>query len=220
MKITLSDNERILVVAPHPDDESIGCGGLLNLFRGHCDVLLVTDGVSDNSKEKELSSLRQKEFSEAINVCGADNSFLLHIPQLQISHHFNRFLSIDYSVYKYIFVPNRYEYHKDHVDTYRSIKKALKQLRIKADLVEYEVWTTIRYPNIYLDISPVLDKKIEAISQHGSQTAGLDYVGFITGLNAYRGISRHMQYAESFFCASEKRRENIRHLKRKIKRIK
>ena len=220
MEITLSDSERILVVAPHPDDESIGCGGLMNLFCGHCDVLLVTDGISDISKEKELSSKRQGEFAEAMKVCGVDNWFLLHIPQLQIMNHFNRFLSIDYTMYKYIFVPNRYEYHKDHVDTYKSIKKAIKQLHVKTDLVEYEVWTTIRYPNIYLDISPVLDKKIKAINQHRSQTDNLDYVRFITGLNAYRGISRHMQYAESYYCASEKRRENIRHFKRKIKRIK
>ena len=219
MRITLSDNERILVVAPHPDDESIGCGGLLNLYRGHCDVLLVTDGISDVSKEKELSAKRQKEFVEAMKVCGVDNRFLLHIPQLQILNHFNRFLSIDYSIYKYIFVPNRYEYHRDHVDTYKSVKKAIKQLRIKTDLVEYEVWTTIRFPNFYLDISPVLDKKIEAINQHRSQTANLDYVKFITGLNAYRGISKQMKYAESFYCASEKRRENIRHLKRRIKKI-
>ena len=219
MRITLSDNERILVVAPHPDDESIGCGGLLNLYRGHCDVLLVTDGISDVSKEKELSAKRQKEFVEAMKVCGVDNRFLLHIPQLQILNHFNRFLSIDYSIYKYIFVPNRYEYHRDHVDTYKSVKKAIKQLHIKTDLVEYEVWTTIRFPNFYLEISPVLDKKIEAINQHRSQTANLDYVKFITGLNAYRGISKQMKYAESFYCASEKRRENIRHLKRRIKKI-
>ena len=220
MKIELSDNEKLLVVAPHPDDESIGCGGVLCTFKSHCDVLLVTDGVTDFSENQQLASKRITEFQNAMKICGINQSFLLHIPEKQIPSHFDKFLSIDYSVYKYIFVPNRYEYHKDHIDTYASIKKAIKKKHVKTHIIEYEVWTTIRFPNIYFDISGVTDKKTEAINQHESQTASLDYVKLIMGLNAYRGLSKCYEYAEAYYCEAEKKKERIRHIKRRIRTMK
>ena len=217
MKIELSDNEKLLVVAPHPDDESIGCGGVLCTFNNHCDVMLVTDGVTDLPENKQLANKRIMEFQSAMKICGIDQSFFLHIPEKQIPNHLERFLSIDYSVYKYIFVPNKYEYHQDHTDTYASIKKAVKKKHVKTNIIEYEVWTTIRFPNIYFDISSVTDKKAEAINQHESQTAGLDYVKLIMGLNTYRGLSKEYEYAEAYYCDAEKKRERIRRIKRKIK---
>lgn len=218
MKIELLGNERLLVVAPHPDDESIGCGGILNTFQNRCDVLLVTDGVNNYNQKKQLADRRINEFQNAMRISNINQSFMLHIPERQILKHFREFLSIDYSVYKYIFVPNRFEYHQDHIETYKSMKKVLKQKRINTNLIEYEIWTTIRFPNIYFDISNVAEQKISAINQHQSQTEGLDYVKLITGLNAYRGLSKGFDFAEAFYCETEKHREQIRHIKRKIKR--
>ena len=40
----INQDDKILIVAPHPDDESIGMGGFLSLYGPQCDVLLVTDG--------------------------------------------------------------------------------------------------------------------------------------------------------------------------------
>ena len=218
MKIELSDNEKILVVAPHPDDESIGCGGLLNKFRGQCDVLLVTNGHLNKSENKQIIEIRQEEFESAIKTSKVNEVFYLQIFAQEIPKCFDRFLSIDYSKYKYIFVPNRFEIVQDHVDVYSSIKKALKKKNIKTNLLEYEVWTTIRFPNVYLDITDVIELKKAAIEQHKSQTSELDFVKFITGLNAYRGLSKGFDFAEAFYCETEKHREQIRHIKRKIKR--
>lgn len=218
MKIELSDNEKILVVAPHPDDESIGCGGLLNKFRGKCDVLLVTNGHLNKPENKQIIEIRQQEFESAIKTSKVNEVFYLQIFAQEIPKCFDRFLSIDYSKYKYIFVPNRFEIVQDHVDVYSSIKKALKKKNIKTNLLEYEVWTTIRFPNVYLDITDVIELKKAAIEQHKSQTSELDFVKLITGLNAYRGLSKGFDFAEAFYCEAEKRREQIRHIKRKIKR--
>lgn len=217
MNIELAENEKLLVVAPHPDDESIGCGGLLNKFKGHCDVLLVTNGHLNKPESKEIIAIRQMEFESAIMQSGVNEVINLKLYAQEIQDNFKRFLSIDYSKYKYIFVPNRYESVQDHVDTYSSIKKALNKKKIKTNLIEYEVWTTIRFPNVYLDISDVIELKNKAIEQHKTQIIELDYVKFITGLNAYRGLSKGFDYAEAFYCEAEKRRERIRHIKRKIK---
>lgn len=44
MNVLINNNDKILVVAPHADDESIGCGGLLSLYGNQTDLLLITDG--------------------------------------------------------------------------------------------------------------------------------------------------------------------------------
>ena len=76
----------------------------------------------------------------------------------------------------------------------------------------------MRRKNVYLDITDVIELKKAAIEQHKSQTSELDFVKFITGLNAYRGLSKGFDFAEAFYCEVEKRREQIRHIRRKIKR--
>lgn len=217
MNIELAENEKLLVVAPHPDDESIGCGGLLNKFRGQCDVLLVTNGHLNKPESEEIIKIRQKEFELATKASNIENVFQLNIYAQEIQDNFKKFLTIDYTKYKYVFVPNRYEIVQDHVDTYYAVKKALNKSKSKADLIEYEVWTTIRFPNIFLDISDVKERKIEAIKHHKSQVQELDFVKCILGLNAYRGIRKNYEYAEAYYCEAEKKRENIRHIKRKIK---
>ena len=50
MGFELQKNEKILVVAPHPDDESLGCGGLMSKYGKQCDVLLLTDGRRGKSE--------------------------------------------------------------------------------------------------------------------------------------------------------------------------
>lgn len=44
MNLRIKESDRILIVAPHPDDETLGCGGILAKYGEKCDVLLITDG--------------------------------------------------------------------------------------------------------------------------------------------------------------------------------
>ena len=217
MPIELGDNEKILVVAPHPDDESIGCGGILSLYRGHCDVLSVTDGFREDFDNKKMSEIRAQEFIKATDYLDVCNLYCLHIHEQRIRDNKDKFLDVDYNKYKYIFVPNRYEIHKDHADIYKATIRALKKKKCKAEVLEYEVWTTIRFPNVKVDITPVVEEKKNSILMHESQIKDLDYVGMIIGLNAYRGKGHGCDYAEVFY--SEKRAK-IKKRKDRRKRIK
>ncbi len=219
MILTLCENDRILVVAPHPDDESIGCGGVLSLYRGRCDVLLATDGYREDLNNREVSETRVSEFINATDCLGVCERIMLHIPEHRIKENFKKILAVDFSKYKYVFVPNRYEEHIDHFTLYKAVKKALRKKSSKAELLEYEVWTTIRKPNVKVDISSVVEEKKRAIQCHKSQIEDLDYVEMMLGLNSYRGKSRGCDYAEMFFSQAEESRKRKKRLKKSIKSI-
>lgn len=215
MGINIKEDDRILVVAPHPDDESIGCGGLLAVYGKQCDVIVITDG--DNRKSiSKIADIREKEFEKAVSLVGVQKYKCLRIPERQIKQYKNKIAEIDFDKYNHIFVPNRYDEHKDHVDIYKVVKSLIKK---QTRLYEYEVWTPLRKPNIYLNISEVSDGKIQMIKAHESQVQELDYVGMIMGLNAYRGRSHGYPYAECYYCEKEKKEQRIRHVKRKIREI-
>lgn len=207
----------MLIVAPHPDDDCIGCGGLLSLFPSQCDVLLVTDGYDETLGNLELSQQRFKEFENAMRRAGVHQYWGLHIPEHQIDKHNKSFKQVDFTVYTKVFMPNRYEYHQDHIAVYNMIKRQLRTQNSRAQFWEYEIWTTIRFPNLYVDISSVIQKKRELILEYQTQMAQLDYTSLALGLNSYRGKTKQMEYAEAFFCESEARAEKRRALKRYLK---
>jgi len=218
MGINIKEQDKILIVAPHPDDESIGCGGLLSLYASQCDVLLVTDGASREAA-KEVAKIREAEFVKAVTSIEVNNYYRLRIPQHQVKAHRNDISQIDFSKYHHIFVPNRYDAHCDHVAVYRVVSRIAKRQSSKTKIYEYEVWSPLQKPNIYLNITDVVERKRELIEYHKSQMADLDYVGMILGLNAYRGRSHGYPYAECYYCPIEKRKEKIRRIKRKIKEV-
>lgn len=218
MGINIQEQDKILIVAPHPDDESIGCGGLLSMYASQCDVLLITDGER-GGKSGDVAKVRQGEFIEAMTVAGVKKYSCLHIPQHQIKANRKIVKGYDFSKYQHIFVPNRLDAHQDHVAVYKVIKSITKRLNPRIRIYEYEVWSTLHNPNIYLDISNIYDKKKELIECHKSQMAEMDYVGMILGLNAYRGRSHGYPFAECYYCAKEKRAQQIRRCKRRLRNL-
>ena len=215
MGINIKENEKILVVAPHPDDESIGCGGLLALYGKQCDVVVVTDGDNRNVVS-DIANIREKEFEKAVSFAGVQEYRCLRIPERHIKQYKSRIAEIEFDKYNHVFVPNRFDEHKDHVDVYKVVKSLVRR---KTKLYEYEVWSPLSKPNIFLDISELSEKKVQMIKFHKSQIKELDYVGMIMGLNAYRGRSHGYPYAECYYCETEKMEQVIRHIKRKIRGI-
>lgn len=195
--------DKILVVAPHPDDESIGCGGLLALYGRQCDVLLMTDGRHGHGSgftgsEEELAVRREEELKKAMELAHVHEIRMLRIPDGELYGSYSAVKEVDIRPYDYIFVTNRRELHEDHRVSYQLMKKLIRAQHGKAVLAEYEVWTPMTRPTRYLDITAVIETKRKMIEQHASQIHDIDYAAKGIGLSCYRGIYRNVAYAEAY----------------------
>lgn len=189
--------ERLLVLAPHPDDEVIGCGGLmaLHLRDGRkVHAVIVTDG-----SEAGDATSREGESQRGLSVLGDVSSEFLHFRDRHLSEEIEalqtriRDILLDFKP-DLIAVPSPVEIHPDHLALARAFCELIQHddslfaTLAVARVAFYEVSSPIR-PNALVDISSVAETKYEAIRTHESQLAFRDYVRYARGLNAYRAMT-------------------------------
>lgn len=204
MNLTIQPNERFLIIAPHADDESIGCGGLMLRYGPQGDILLLTDGRKgydsriDTVDEDALARTREAELHRAAGMCGIRSVTCLGLPDGSVSQNAKRILETDITGYDYIFVPNLSERHKDHRAAAELAHTMKRRQHARAQIYQYEVWSPIPDPTMVLDISDVMAQKKELVSQFRSQIKYVDYVRMTCGLNQYRGVAFGCDYAEVY----------------------
>jgi len=210
--ITKPPGARILVIAPHPDDESLGCGGTLLLHKqlGHeVRVVFLTDGEKGIRKvpAKQVRSIRRQEAHQAASILHIPEDHLdfLGLPDGQVGGHAGTHYELREILEKFdpdtIYLPSFLESHPDHYAANILLKNNLiSEVRIGA----YEVWTTFQ-PNILVDISGVMDMKRRLVECYSSQIRELDYWEAISCLNRYRAAmyGSGLRHAEAFItCTS------------------
>lgn len=82
--------ERVLCIAAHPDDESLGCGGALRFHVERGDVLSVVamaDGVNSRGFSVDRMRARQKMFRDACKILGTDDAWLHQYHDNQMDAH-------------------------------------------------------------------------------------------------------------------------------------
>ena len=199
------DSDRILVVAPHADDEMIGCGGLLVKYASQTDVLLLSDGkLGFNRNDPDASPektrlIRIQEFKAVMEELGVRQYTMLDLPNMEIYRFYSVVKKYDLREYDYIFVTSRFENNQDHRHAYLFIRKMIKSQHAKARLIEYEAWVPFADAQVILDISDVIERKKQLISMYASQLKCYDYVQFAYGLSLYRGGRFHRGNVEAFF---------------------
>jgi LmbE family N-acetylglucosaminyl deacetylase/glycosyltransferase involved in cell wall biosynthesis len=190
--------ERLLVLAPHPDDEAIGCGGLVaqHLREGRkVHVVIATNGA-----EAGDAAAREAESRRGLTLLGEGVELELYrLPDRHLSDDSDELLAklratISAFAPDLIAVPSPIEIHPDHLALSQAFCDLVQRdATLFADLALarvafYEVSQPIR-PNTLLDISSVADAKYAAIAAHESQLALRDYAAFARGLNAYRAMT-------------------------------
>jgi LmbE family N-acetylglucosaminyl deacetylase len=188
---------RVLVLAPHPDDEALGCGGAIALHRARGDaveVAFVTAGErGDWAGEGSAAALverREAEAGRALAVLGVDawQSWRLADRGVVADDALVRRIAaaIDAFEATLVYAPSPLEPHPDH----RAVADALRAAVRGRDL--RIAWTEVGWPlppNTLVDVSAVWERKQAAIRCYASQLAGYDYLGRIEGLGRYRGLT-------------------------------
>jgi LmbE family N-acetylglucosaminyl deacetylase len=193
VKLDLATKKGI-VLAPHPDDESIGMGGTLALFPKNLDVICVSSGQKEKNvfASNQAENIRKTELKNALSLAGIEAFHYLDIPDQDVLNHYERFKTVDFSEADIIFMPNLLDQHPDHKALVwhlsRYIKDFPKKVKPTLQIAFYEVWNALALPNAFVDISPVADTKRAMINAHASQEVSKAYADKMLGLNAYRGL--------------------------------
>jgi N-acetylglucosamine malate deacetylase 1 len=206
-------SKNILVLAPHPDDESLGCGGTIKLLTQagmQVDVLLMTRGENGLDApaqqpaiaHEQLAVSREAEARAACKVLGVRSVEFLNGIDGGLIHqpHLVKPLAsmLQMGNYQRVFAPWYGEAHPDHVATFRILQRALAEAATRPAIWLYEVWSPLP-PTDHVPIDATMSAKREAIAKHESQLACLDYLSAFVGLAAYRALAcPPSSYAEAF----------------------
>ncbi|MGK2858687.1 MAG: PIG-L family deacetylase, partial [Thermoanaerobaculia bacterium] len=198
--------EKLLVLAPHPDDEVLGCGGVLALnasLNRQVTVLVATDGAAADGSKRDADVYRDRRERETVaglatlGIATPPRFLRLRDRELDaaratlMTHLRETIFEVRPDL---VLAPSPVEMHPDHValamalfdliQSDESIRGALSIARVAF----YEVSQPIR-PNTIVDISTVAAQKRLAVDAHSSQQGIRDYSRFIRGLNEYRTMS-------------------------------
>lgn len=193
----------VLVIAPHPDDDLIGCGGsvIKHLEVGHSiTIVYLTSGEAGGTLPAEkLGKLREMEALKSTKSIGIAPGSLHFLRQpdghLTVTKPLvNQIAALIRTVTpEIVYLPHAHDAHPDHRAAHKLGTEAIELASLgqrwhPGTVLAYEVWTPIRKPGYIEEITDVFNKKLAALEFHKSQFEILAYDDLATSLGTYRAI--------------------------------
>jgi LmbE family N-acetylglucosaminyl deacetylase len=216
------------VAAPHPDDETLGCGGTLLRHRLEGDRLhwvVFTEMREDYGFSSEQVRSRRAEVEAAaahfgfatVRSLGLEPARLDTQPIAQIIAQFSKIVSeVGPEV---LYIPYRGDAHSDHAVVFDTAAACTKWFRFPTvrRILAYETLSeteaalrpdTARFqPNVFVDISAFIDEKVAALKLYVSEVGEFPFPRSEQGvraLAAVRGIASGFVAAEAFMLLKER----------------
>lgn len=196
-------NDKVIVVlAPHADDEIIGCGGILcKLRQEQCTVFIVLFTQDGWIREQEFKIVSRKLNYKGVYFINQEDGKLSQgiIQGKNMLEDILKELSPDI-----VFVPYIFDFVDDHFAANRILYEVLKQNcteKNKFQILMYEVWGLMNYPQYYIDISDKMSEKVELLKYYKSQEQKYSIVSKsikINGLRAELSFRKKVAYMECF----------------------
>jgi LmbE family N-acetylglucosaminyl deacetylase len=219
---------KILAIAPHPDDETLGCGGTIFRHKANGDEIywLIVTGISeDTGWSNDVVKKRDNEIDAVAKKYGFSNVFNLRLPTTKIDTlPLSDLIEKITDVYKkvkpeIIYMPFAYDVHTDHQIIAKALQSTFKWFRyphIKKVLM-YEtpsetefnfVENRIFCPNVFVNISQYIDDKIETMKIYDGEMGEFPFPRSektLRALATLRGSQSGFESAEAFELVYERK---------------
>jgi len=218
---------KILFIAPHPDDETLGCGGTILKSKENGDQiywLIMTNISAEDGYDQKKVTARQEEINVISKEYGFNDVFKLDFPTIKLDT-IARSLMIEKisNVMNQIkpdivYLPNKNDVHSDHGITFDALMSATKTFRYPfiRRILMYETISETEFSpaipeeafvtNSFSDISEYLDKKITLMNIYKGEMGEHPFprsAENIKALATFRGATAGVKYAEAFMILKE-----------------
>lgn len=221
---------KTLVIAPHPDDELLGCGGTLlrRKSQGATIGWVIMTKISEDygwstesvcKRENEIQQIRKGLGirPEHLFQLGFPTSRLDTIPMgdliAKVSEVFQIFKTEE------VLVPHRGDVHTDHRVVFDAVAACCKWFRHPSvqRVLAYETLSETEFgldsqsgfqPNVFFDISNFLERKLELLQIYKSELGQFPFPRSVTAVSAlaqYRGVTAGFVAAEALELLYERR---------------
>lgn len=214
----------ILVIAPHPDDEVLGCGGTIKKHATSGDRVYVCFGTKAYEPEwsKEFIANRPKEIEKASQILGITKSYFLDFPTVKTDTFPQK--EINDAILKVLkevqpeilYIPHGGDLNLDHKIFFESTLVAARPLpgSTVKKIYSYEVLSETEWggtfksflPNVYINITQELEAKKEAMKAYESELKEFPHPRSLEGIDILakkRGSEVGFLAAESFMLIRE-----------------
>lgn len=197
----------VLVFAPHPDDETLGCGGAIMRHLEYGDavtVVIVTDGAFGSAENRQAYvQTRHQEALRAAEVLGYGKPIFWDLPDRSVAFDeglIGRIHScIEVTKASLVYTPSWWEINPDHRNLSLCVAEAIRRCNHEVAIIMYEVGAPLQ-PNRLLDVTDLYERKQSAIKCFTSQLAVQVYDQHIWALNRFRTytLPANVQFAEAY----------------------
>ena len=218
-------NQCLLVIAPHSDDEVLGCGGLISKIKkegGKVFVLIFNLGF-EKDDTKESQEKRKNEVKEAMNVLKVDGYHLVNdqpdnnrdldaepLHSLIEVIESTSSVSLEKITPTIVAIPTIFSHHQDHVHVHHACIAALRPINtpisnivLSYEAPEHSRWSVsgVFEPNLFVEIDDTIENKIMAFNKYSSQVRPGDRdADSIRNQARYRGHEVGKNLCEAFYA--------------------
>lgn len=213
---------KVIVIAPHNDDEILGVGGTMAKYAQNGDEVIVCE-VTAGDLNNEMVQLQKKEAIESHEMMGVKTHFM-DLPVVGLKEMETKLLNSAFQKHlmelqpDVVFIPHKGDMHIDHRMTIEAAMVALRPVtfpNLKA-IYAYETlsetdWNTPSVdnafiPNMFVDITDEIEIKLKAMECHKSQLCDYPHPRSLEAMRAlamHRGSTVCKKYAEAFMVIRE-----------------
>jgi len=219
---------RILVIAPHPDDETLGCGGSLLKHKANGDSLswLIATRGHEPQWSAELLERKEQEIAKVSAAYGFENTFRLNFPTIKLDT-----IPLDEIIVAIrdavtdskpdvVYLNHFGDVHSDHRVVFEATMSVLKPFYsgkhgVKK-ILSYEVLSSTDaaplnparafVPNVFSDVTDFWEKKLEIMALYESELQEYPLPRALDSLRALgrvRGATIGAEFAEAFMLVRE-----------------